>query len=177
MKITIPVRRIKFVSEEKERWVRGERSDCIDPYCRNYPGSYGFGEALVGKYFERQGYRWIHHDFNVFGGNRLGKYPIAEQVIRNCIGADKYEAIRSLYTVYKSVEEPDLLIYKPDFSEIRFAESKRVDTRDKLRESQIRGIALLSLLFQCEVEVFEIVQEGKIIHAPDEIVWDFGKRE
>lgn len=93
----------------------------------------------------------------------MGKYPIAELVIRNCIGAEKYEAVQSLYNVCKSVEEPDLFIYKPGSSEIRFAESKRIDIRDKLRESQICGMALLSLLFQCEVEVFEIVQEGKTI--------------
>jgi hypothetical protein len=59
------------------------------------------------------------------------------------------------------VEEPDLLIYKPDFSEVRFTEVKRRDTHDKLREKQIVGLALLSLLFGCPVEVFEVFEKGK----------------
>lgn len=38
-----------------------------------------------------------------------------------------------------------MLIYRPDpdFSEVRFAEVKRMDTNDRLNEAQIRGLALL----------------------------------
>jgi len=86
-------------------------------------------------------YKLIHHDYNVFGGNKLGKYPIAEEVITKCIGKEKFDIARTLYKAYKNIEEPDLLIYKPDYSEIRFAESKRLDTRDEIRGSQVRGLA------------------------------------
>ncbi|GAB6154049.1 hypothetical protein JCM17380_27990 [Desulfosporosinus burensis] len=53
---------------------------------------------------------------------------------------------RTIYKAFKNIEEPDLLIYKPDYSQIRFAESKRLDSRDKLRENQVRGLVLLSVL-------------------------------
>jgi hypothetical protein len=41
------------------------------------------------------------------------------------------------------------MIYRPDFSEVRFAEMKRMDTNDRLNEAQIRGLAVLKLLYGC----------------------------
>jgi hypothetical protein len=161
--ITIPTKVITFEPHQKQRWIIGDHSDCIDPYCRSYEGSRGFGEYLVGKHFESQGYLWIHHDFNLFGGNKLGKYPRAEEVLHAHLGKERYEHGRvfaKAYAPYVKVEEPDLLIYKPDYSEVRFAEVKRHDTRDKLREQQVVGLALLSLLFGCPVEVFEVCKKG-----------------
>jgi len=159
MKIDIPIHVIRFSNKQKIDWIEGNREDCLDLYCKNYPGSYGFGEYLVGKHFEEQGYLWIHHDFNIFGGNKLGKYPKAEEVIINYVGKEKYELLRNFNSLFKPLEEPDLLIYKPDFSEIRFAEAKRKDTRDKIRESQVRGLALFSLLLNVKVEIYEIVED------------------
>ena len=52
------------------------------------------------------------------------------------------------------------------------AEAKRQDTRDKLRESQIRGLVLISVLLGCKVEVFDIVETGKDYDTKD-IVWEF----
>jgi len=140
------------------------------------PGTMGFGESIVGQYFEKQGYEWIHHDYNIFGGNKLGKYPKTEEILIKCLGKSKFEHARMLYEgikhkAFKNIEEPDLLIYKPDFSEIRFAESKRLDTGDKLRENQVRGLVLLSALLGCTVEVFEIVEENKSYNE-SEIIWE-----
>jgi hypothetical protein len=42
-----------------------------------------------------------------------------------------------------------------------FAECKRQDTKDKFRARQVRGLALLKLLFDCSVEVIEIIEDGK----------------
>lgn len=172
IKITIPTKVIEYEKAQLDRWVNGERDDCMDRYCRNLPGSYGFGEYIVGQYFSAQGYRWIHHDFDVFGSNKDGKYPEAEEILQKCLGKELFKKSRILYSTFKPLEQPDLLIYKPDFSEIRFAESKRVATGDKIRESQVKGLVLISLFFKCKVEVFEVVEKGKN-HIPQEIHWSF----
>jgi hypothetical protein len=172
IQITIPVTVLYYTKKQFDDWAAGNRENCLDPYCSRLPHTYGFGEQLVGDYFTSQGYKWIHHDYNFFGGNKLGKYPLAEEIIFNTIGAKKYESTRTLYNAFKATEEPDLLIYKPDFSEIRFAESKRLDTKDKLRESQVRCLALYALLFGCKVDIFEIAKVG-VLHEPKPIVWEF----
>ncbi|WP_198360466.1 hypothetical protein [Thermincola potens] len=100
----------------------------------------------------------------------LTKYPLSEEIFLKCFGKEKFESAKTIWPAFKHVEEPDLLIYKPDFSEIRFAESKRLDTRDKLREKQARGLALLSILLGCQVDVFEVVEEGKV-YKPQPIIW------
>jgi hypothetical protein len=164
MDILIPARVVTYTKEQYDRWKDGVRDDCIDSYCRNLPGTMGFGEYIAGKYYESLGYEWIHHDFNLLGANKLGKYPRAENIFRQFFSDEQYERGRQLYPLFSKavrIEEPDLLIFKPDGSDIRFAECKRQDTRDKLRDSQIRGLALLKLLFECPVEVIEIVLEGK----------------
>jgi hypothetical protein len=172
MIITIPSKVLYYNSEQYKKWVNGERGDCPDGYCKGLPGSYGFGEYLVGCYYKNNGYSWIHHDFDVFGGNRPGKYPVAEDILIRYFGKEKYESARTLYKAFKNIEQPDLLIFKPDLSEVRFAEAKRQDTRDKLRESQIRGLVLISVLLGCKVEVFDIVETGKDYDTKD-IVWEF----
>jgi hypothetical protein len=172
IQITIPVKTIYYTDDQYIKWIEGRRDSCIDPYCKMLPPNYGFGESILGRHFEAQGYKWIHHDFNVFGGNKPGKYPVAEEVIINCVGEEKFNIARTIFKAFKPIEEPDLLIYKPDYSEIRFAESKRVDTRDKLRENQVRGLAILAMLLKCEVDVFEIVKYG-VPHESKLIYFEF----
>lgn len=172
IKIQIQPNLIYYTEKEYKDWIDGKKEDCSDKYLKKLEGSYGFGEIIVGRYFEKLGYKYIHHDFNIFGGNLFGKYPFAEEVIYHCIGIEKYNNIRTIYKLHSNIEEPDLLIYKPDFSELRFAESKRIDTHDKLREKQARGLALLSLLLGCNVDVFEVVKEGKQ-HEPSLITFEF----
>lgn len=177
MEIIIPVRRVTYNKEQLHRWISGDRGHCTDSYCKKLPGSRGFGEYVAGKFYESSDYQWIHHDFNILGGNKPGKYPVAETILRSHFGDARYESGRGYYpsfSRYVKVEEPDLLIYKPDFSEIRFAECKRLDTYDKLRESQIRGMALLKLLFHCTVEVIEIADESNTqLDEPQPVVWQF----
>jgi len=172
IQIAIPMHTLTYTEEQFIDWKEGRRDHCPDRYSKGLPGTYGFGENIVGSYFESQGYKWIHHDYNVAGGNKRGKYPDAETVLLKCLGPEKFEFARNIYKHIKNIEEPDLLIYKPDYSEIRFAESKRVDTHDKLRENQVRCLALFTLLLDCKVDVFEIVKEGKQ-HEPKPITWEF----
>lgn len=164
MKVVIPTRILTFSKEQLNCWKQGDRDDCIDPYCRKLPGSYGFGEYIAGKYYEGLGYEWIHHDYNLFGGNILGKYPRAESILRKYFGDERYEKGRGFskdFSQYVKIQEPDLMVYKHDGSELLFAECKRHDTHDKLNEKQVKGLALLKLLFDCSVEVIEIIEEGK----------------
>ncbi|BBH24736.1 hypothetical protein Back11_60810 [Paenibacillus baekrokdamisoli] len=177
LEIIIPSRILTYNKEQLDRWVIGSREDCIDSYCKKLKGSKGFGEYIAGKFYESLGYQWIHHDYNLFGGNKLGKYPEAETILRKHFGDARYESGRGYYSAFSQfvkVEEPDLLIYKPDCSEILFVECKRHDTNDKLRESQIRGLALLKLLFHCAVEVVEIIEEGSGQSGEGQpMVWQF----
>ncbi len=64
------------------------------------------------------------------------------------------------------------MIYRPDFSEVRFAEVKRMDTNDRLNEAQLRGMALLKLLYECEVDIFYVVEEGKDVPERS-VIWEF----
>lgn len=177
MKVIIPTRILTFNRNELNRWVEGNREDCIDSYCKGLPGSKGFGEYIAGRYYETLGYEWIHHDYNLFGGNRLGKYPKAESIFRKYFGDERFEKGRGYSVSFSSfikIEEPDLMVYKPDCSEIFFVECKRQDTGDKLREEQVKGLALLKLLFECDVQVIEIIEEGKAeagVVAP--LIWEF----
>jgi hypothetical protein len=96
-------------------------------------------------------------------------------VLRKYFGDERYEQERQfnrMFSPYIRVQEPDLLIYRPDFSEVRFAEVKRMDTNDRLNEAQIRGLALLKLLYGCEVEIFYVVEEGKDV-PESSFVWEF----
>lgn len=169
-KISLPVKVLYYTDVQYTQWKDGDRDGCPDPYCRKLPGTYGFGENLVGHHFHTLGYNWIHHDYNVFGGNKTGKYPKGEDVLIKCWGEEKVNAVRSLYSAFGNIEEPDLLIYRPDYSEIRFAEAKRIDTKDKLRDQQVRGLALLSLLFGCRVDIFEVTPIG-VENQERQIVW------
>jgi hypothetical protein len=172
IQISIPTRIIEFSKEQYNDWVNGKRDDCPEGYCKGLPNSYGFGEYIAGQFYALQGYQWIHHDFNIFGGNKLGKYPHAQEILIKYLGIERFEKLRLLYPTFKPLEEPDLFIYKSDFSEIRFVEAKRVDTNDKLRESQIRGLALINLLMGCSVEVFEILEKGKA-YTSKPVIWEF----
>ena len=71
-----------FEAEQLEQWKAGNRAECIDRYCRELEGSAGFGEFLVGRHFESLGYRWVHHDFDIFGTNAPRKYPESEEILK-----------------------------------------------------------------------------------------------
>lgn len=172
IQITIPIQTLTYTEEQFNDWKEGRRDNCPDPACKGLPDTRGFGENIVGNYFESLGYKWIHHNYNVAGGNKPGKYPDAETVLIKCLGSEKFEFCRTIYKSIKNIEEPDLLIYRPDYSEIRFAESKREDTHDKLRDNQVRCLALYALLLGCKVDVFEVVMFGKQ-HETKSIIWEF----
>jgi hypothetical protein len=162
VKISLEPQVLFFDPALLERWRGGDRSYCSDSVCRRLDGSAGFGEYLVGSHFEELGYKWVFHDFDIFGTNRPGKYPNSEAVLLNYFGQERLSAIRSLHSVllplrephHVTVETPDLLIFKPDGSEVRFAECKRTDTRDKLNHRQVIGLALIAAVLRCPADFF-----------------------
>ena len=151
-----------------ERWRAGDRDYCSDAVCRKLGGTNGFGEYLVGAHFESQGYKWVHHDFDIFGTNRPGKYPQSEAVLLKCFGEAGLRAARSLYGALEPfreaghvpIETLDLLIFKPDLSEIRFAECKRTDTGDRLNRRQVIGLSLIGAGLRCPVDLFFVAPRG-----------------
>jgi hypothetical protein len=113
MKVIIPTRVLTYSKDQLKRWIEGNREDCFDSYCKKLPGSRGFGEYIAGRYFESLGYQWIHHDFNLLGGNKLGKYQKAEALFRRYFGDERYEKGRGLspsFSPFIGIEEPDLMI-------------------------------------------------------------------
>jgi len=168
IKLVIQPKVLFYHPVQLERWKHGDRDDCSDPVCRNAIGVSGFGEFVVGAEFERRGYRWIHHDFDVFGTNRSCKYPDSEAVLREYLGEERFAAARGLVQTLKPfrehrrapVETPDLMIFNPDGSELRFAECKRTDTRDKLNRRQMIGLALIAAVFRCPIDVYLIAPAG-----------------
>lgn len=171
--VTIPTKVVRYSENQFENWRSGLREECSDTYLRNLSGTKGFGEYIVGKHFASQGYLWMHR-FGIFGGNKIGTFPEGDKVLANCLGNDLFEKSRVIYPNFKHLpmELPDLLIYKPDYSELRFVEVKRLDTRDKVREAQVRGLALLSILLGCDVEIYEVVEEGKEYEVSP-VTWQF----
>ena len=168
VKISLAPQVLFFEPTLLERWRGGDRAYCSDSFCRRLGGSAGFGEFLVGSHFEELGYKWIFHDFDIFGTNRPGKYPNSETVLLNYFGKERLNAARSLYPVlhpfreprHVTVETPDLLIFKPDGSEVRFAECKRTDTRDKMNNRQVIGLALIAAVLRCPADFFLLAPRG-----------------
>jgi hypothetical protein len=168
VKISLEPQVLFFDPALLERWRGGDRAYCSDSVCRRLNGSAGFGEFLVGNHFEELGYKWVFHDFDIFGTNRPGKYPNSETVLLNYFGKERLSAARSLHRVlhpfreprHVTVETPDLLIFKPDGSEVRFAECKRTDTRDKINNRQAIGLALIAAVLRCPADFFLVVPRG-----------------
>ncbi len=162
VKISLEPQVLFFDPAQLERWRGGDRDYCSDPVCRRLDGSAGFGEFVVGRHFEELGYNWVFHDYDLFGTNRHGKYPRSEAVLRNYFGEEKLRAARSLHDVllpfrkprHVTIETPDLLIFKPDGSEVRFAECKRTDTRDKINNRQAIGLFLIAAVLDCPADFF-----------------------
>jgi len=183
--LTLEPKLVEFSIEERDAWRAGERSDCIDPYCAGTAGgrgsTTGFGEYMVGKYWQRQGYRWVHHDFDIFGGNIDHKYP-SQAILENALAgrlAQFKTLVNSLRPFQEGghapVEQADLLIYKPGTTEIRFAECKRADTHDKVNGRQALGLFLIASQLQVPVDVFLVAEKGTRTEPLEPIRFVYGE--
>jgi hypothetical protein len=168
LKIIIEPKILKFDRAKLEEWekVNGNTN--------------AFGENIVKVHLESQGYKCIQHDYNILGGNKEGKYPDAEIVLKKYFGSEKYDSARKLYSTMLPLrdpkkapfEEPDMLVYKPDLTELKFVEVKRTDTGDRLRKKQVRGLLLLSCFLNVDIDVFVLVPND-IQYNNSHIVWEF----
>ncbi len=167
--LTFQPQLVEFAPEERDAWIAGERSACSDPYCGRISEGYGigwFGEYVVGRYWEDQGYRWVHHDFDIIGANKDGKY-LSQSVLEGAFG-DRLVAFKALCKAlapfaeerHGALEQPDLMIYRPDGSEIRFAECKRHGTPDKVNPRQALGLFLIASMLRVPVDVFVVAECG-----------------
>ena len=171
LNISLDVDVLEYDGTELKKWKEGKRDECSDEFCRRFAGTSGFGEYIVGRHFEEQGYKWIHHDFDLFGTNKEAKYPKSEKILMDYFGEEKLLAMRSLHKTlfpfrephHYPLEAPDLLIFKSNrqtVTEVRFAESKRLDTRDKLNRRQVLGLFLIDAVLKCPIQVFIVRERG-----------------
>ena len=100
MKLVIEPTLLTYPPEDLEKWKAGDRSECIDTYCRRLSGSSGFGEYIGGRFYQALGFEWIHHDFDIFGTNKDGKYPKSDQILLNALGQQKLRSVRSLTSLF-----------------------------------------------------------------------------
>ena len=184
LNISFDVDVLEYDGAELKKWKDGKRDECSDEFCRRLSGTNGFGEYIVGKHFEARGYKWIHHDFDLFGTNRKGKYPKSEKVLSDYFGEERLLAMRSLHKTlfpfreprHHPLEAPDLLIFKSNSqttTEVRFAESKRLDTRDRLNSRQILGLFLIDALLKCPIQLFIVRERGSAKGAPRTLEFAF----
>jgi hypothetical protein len=176
---------LEYEPEEERRWSAGQRTGCSDAYCRALPGRKGFGEYLVGRHFESIGYRWVHHDFDLFGMNKTSKYE-SEEVLLKCFGNEALSAIRASARAMRPlseahhvvVEQPDLLLYRPDYSDVRFAECKLQKTADKLNRRQVAGFLLIGAILRRSIDLFVLQERGRRRHlTPIEFRYGGGELE
>ncbi|HEV8239974.1 MAG TPA: hypothetical protein VGS57_11450 [Thermoanaerobaculia bacterium] len=177
LEVALQPQLLTYDPERLDQWKAGRRETCSDPYCRKLPGTTGFGEFLAGQFFEEHGYRWIHHDFDIFGSNRPSKYPRSEAVLLEFFGSERLVGARSICKAFRpfraAPEAPDLLVYRT--GELRFAECKRTDTRDRLNQRQLLGLILISAVFGCPVDLFVVTPRDRVT-IPDPIRMLLSKR-
>lgn len=156
---------LEFDLLELHAWKNGDRAGVSDEYLsRLRRGSTGFGEFIVGRHYQRLGYEWIHHDFDIFGSNKEGKYKRADEILRCMLGEKTLAAARKLHkTLYPfrepgqfPIEAPDLLLFREQTNELRFAECKRQDTGDRLNNRQVLGFIAIQALLRCPVDLFVV---------------------
>lgn len=161
---------MEFSGDERDKWTVGDRSDCIDRYCAGISGGQGiggFGEFIVGKHWQQRGYRWVHHDYDIFGDNMDGKYPESQKILEDALGdrLAKFKVLCNTLGPFREnghapVAQPDLLIYKPETMEIRFAECKRHGTPDRVNSRQALGLFLIASMLRLPVDVFVVAEAG-----------------
>jgi len=182
--ISVDVDMLEHDGGDLKKWREGRRDECADEFCRRLSGTNGFGEYIVGRHFEAQGYKWIHHDFDLFGTNTKAKYPESEKILTDYFGEERLSAIRSFHKTlfpfreprHHPLEAPDLLIFKSNgqtITEVRFAESKRLDTRDKLNSRQILGLFLIDAVLKCPIQLFILCERGRSKGTPHTLEFTF----
>lgn len=159
MQLNIPVLTVEFDPAEREEWRAKNGHTNL------------FGETMAGRYYESLGYKVVYKGFNLFGGNRPDKWPEPRELLIAYYGQERFDIAQTIYPTYKVIE-PDLMIYKPDLSEIRFAEVKRTDTHDKLDPRQARALGLIALLLGSKAELVRVHPKGQPAPTESEI-WQF----
>ena len=175
-------RLVEFTPEERDAWVSGDRGDC-DDYCAGISGGVGiggFGEYITGKHWETREYRWVHHDFDIFGYNIDGKYP-SQTILETALGAERLAAFKRLCkglepfkeSGHDALVQPDLLIYNADMTDIRFAECKRHGTSDLVSPQQALGLYLIESQLGLPAEVCVVAERGTCVEPSPPLTFTY----
>jgi len=181
--ITIQPVLLEFTPQQRDAWVAGDRSDCLSRYCAGISGGEGvggFGEYIAGRYWQDQGYIWEHHDFDIIGANKDGMYE-SQSMLETSLGAkclaDFKASCQSLWPFAEEhhgpLEQPDLMICKPDGSGLRFAECKRFGSRDRVNPRQAMGLFLIASQLHVPVDVYIVAEQGKCFEPLEAMVFEF----
>jgi hypothetical protein len=119
-------------------------------------------ELMMQRYFESQGYQVLNNSFAVVYEPATTKYPESQQIVSQLFDPGRLEALRHFThrlllgdgVAGVAPGQPDLLVFKPDFSDVFFAEVKTGS--DTLKIGQMVGISVLTTFLDCRVEIARV---------------------
>ena len=145
----------------------------------------GNAEQLMQQHYESLGYKVLNNNFAVVYSPQSTKHPAAQKIVSELFDSHRLEAMdffgKSVFpgdgVREQNPGQPDLLIYKPDKSEVFFSEVKT--GKDWLKPGQMLGISVLTAFLGCRIEIARVngdpksyrwVWPGLIPLHPEEVV-------
>jgi hypothetical protein len=122
----------------------------------------GNAELLMQEHYESQGYCVLNNTFAVVYNPATTKYPEAQEIVNKLFDRSKLEAMWNFThrlllgegVTNVAPGQPDLLIYKPDFTGAFFSEVKTGG--DSLKTGQMVGVSVITTFLDCRVEVARV---------------------
>jgi hypothetical protein len=122
----------------------------------------GNAEVLMQQHYESQGYKVLNNNFAVVYNPSTTKYPDSQRIVDELFDSHKLEAMRHFGSCVFPGDgvhgvnpgQPDLLVYKPDMTEVFFSEVKTGS--DTLKQGQMVGISVLTTFLGCRIEIARV---------------------
>ncbi|QEG43439.1 VRR-NUC domain-containing protein [Roseimaritima ulvae] len=122
----------------------------------------GNAELLMQHHYESQGYCVLNNTFAVVYSPATTKYPDSQEIVSRLFDKCKLASLRNFShrlllgegVTNVAPGQPDLLLYRPDFTEAFFSEVKTGG--DTLKTGQMVGISVITTFLGCRVEVARV---------------------
>ena len=192
---TVPVRVVHYLPEERERWRKlrkiweaSRRTDWsawkefkgiarshrfVFAHRQNAGPFHFFGEALIARDLERQGFTTWATGRLLPQRNLKGVYAQQREILEAMLREQGLPSpSRYVERLNFRPRNPDLTAFHPKLG-WRFIEVKV--NRDRMKEEQLQTLAFLGRLLRCQVEVVRVVGEGTRVRS-DELFCSFTLR-